>query len=312
MKKIYLLIFLFLAAFINVKAQQSERDLRNEKLLKQFNYQNNIVYKTVNGESLELILFVPKVRKYAKTPLMLYTHGGGWGRGDKFNILQRDFIETLEILTDNGIACASIEYRLTRLGISTAFDCVVDCKDAGRFLVKNAEKYGLDSKRIGVWGGSAGGHLSLMTALVPPKNFPGDPGLKNFDPDYKCVASYFPLTTFLSPEVLEGSNFAYPNRFIPMFGGLLEAKRDTAKLLSPVEYLKKSSPPILLLHGNNDKVLPIKNSLYMMDIAKERGARVEMLTVKGADHSFKGENIQPSMSEINKISAKFIMKHLLE
>jgi len=50
----------------------------------------------------------------------------------------------------------------------------MDCKDAERFLIKNAEKYGLDTKRVGVWGGSAGGHLSLMTALGPAKNCPGD------------------------------------------------------------------------------------------------------------------------------------------
>ncbi len=245
-------------------------------------------------------------------PVMLYTHGGGWGKGDKYNLLQKVFNETLSILLDNGIACASVEYRLTRPGISTAFDCVVDCKDAGRFLIKNADKYGLDTKKVGVWGGSAGGHLSLMTALGPAKNFPGDAILINFDPVYKCVASYFPLTTFLKPEVLEGSNFASPNRFIPMFGGLLEAKKDTAKLISPVEFLKQNSPPILLLHGDNDKVLSIKNSLYMMDIAKQEKARVEMLTVKGAGHSFQGENIQPSIAEINKISAAFIMKHLLK
>lgn len=311
MKRNCFLALMLVAPFV-INAQINDRALRNEKLLDQFNYKNEIIYKTVNGEKLDLILFLPKVKKYGKTPVMLYTHGGGWAKGDKYNILQPAFFETLKILTDSGIACASIEYRLTRLDTSTAFDCVVDCKDAGRFLVKNADKYGLDAMKIGLWGGSAGGHLSLMTALGIPKNFPGEADLKNFDPAYKCVASYFPLTTFLEPEVLKGSNFANPKRFIPMPGGLLEEKRDTAKLISPVEYLKKSSPPILLLHGNNDKVLSINNSLYMMEVAKEKGAPVEMLTVEAAGHSFQGENIKPSMSEINKISAKFIMKHLLK
>ncbi len=105
--------------------------------------------------------------------------------------------------------------------------------------------------------------------------------------------------------------FCTPQRFIPMFGGLLKDKRDTAKLISPVEHLKKSSPPILLLHGDNDKTLSINNSLYRMKVAKEKGARVEMLTVKGGGHGFVEKNIQPSLLEISKISAKFIMKYLL-
>lgn len=311
MKKICLFLLVIVLA-LQLRAQEDEPKVKNLKVLKEFNYKDSIIYKTVNGQALVFILFMPKVKKYTKMPVMLYTHGGGWGKGDRYNILQRDFIETLKILNENGIACASIEYRLTRVGISTAYDCVVDCKDAGRYLVKNAKQYGFDPEKIGIWGGSAGGHLSLMTALGNAKDFRGDTGLNSFDPVYKCVSSYFPLTTFLNPEVLEGSNFANPNRFIPMLGGLLEVKRDVAKLLSPAEYVTKNTLPILLLHGDDDKILNIKNSLYMLEVAKEKGAPVEMLTVKGGGHSFRGDNIEPSMLEINKISAAFIMKHLLK
>ena len=106
-------------------------------------------------------------------PVMIFTHGGGWGGGNKYKILGAPFIGTLQTLLNNGIACATIDYRLTRLGKSTAYDCVVDCKDAARFLMKNAKKYGLDVHRMGVWGGSAGGHLSLMTALAANNTLKG-------------------------------------------------------------------------------------------------------------------------------------------
>ncbi|RZJ75507.1 MAG: alpha/beta hydrolase [Flavobacterium sp.] len=312
MKKWTLMVLVSITA-LQVKSQVSTVNVKQErfqKIQKQFAYKDSVIYKTINGEALMLTIYFPTVKKYEKAPIMLYTHGGGWASGDRFNVLQLNFVETLKILTANGIACASVEYRLTRLGISNAFDCVVDCKDAGRFLVKNAAKYGIDPSRIGVWGGSAGGHLCLMTALGNPKDFPGDNTLKNFDPIYKCVSSYFPLTTFLKPDVLEGSNFSNPNRFIAMFGGLLKDKMALAKLLSPTEYVSKETIPILLLHGDNDKVLNIKQSLYMMEVAKEKKANVEMLTVKGAGHGFQGENIQPGMLEINKISAAFIIKHI--
>jgi acetyl esterase/lipase len=306
-KTIFLIMVTMAFAFLNVAMAQENV---NENILKQFNCERNIVYKTVNGEELDMILFFPKEKKYKKTPVMIYTHGGGWGKGDKYAVLKKDFIGTLKTLTENGIACAAIEYRLTRLDTSTVFDCVVDCKDAARFLMKNATKFGLDTSHMGVWGGSAGGHLSLMTALGHNEDFIGDPELKYFVPHFKCVASYFPLTSFMHPELLKKSNFENPQRFIPMFGGLFEEKKELARLVSPAEYLTKNSPPILLLHGDNDEVLPYNLSTYFISVAKQNGADAKLITVKGAGHGFKGKNISPSMSEINQISADFIIKHL--
>jgi acetyl esterase/lipase len=294
MRKIYLLTFLFFTALIGLKAQTNTNDYLNLEPLKQFKYESNIIYKTVNGEDLDMVLFLPKVKKYTKTPVMLFTHGGGFSSGDKYKILLPSFAETLKILTENGVACATIEYRLVRPGTSTKYDCVVDCKDAGRFLVKNAEKYGLDPKKMGTWGGSAGGNLCLLTALASNDKFLGDPSLKNFDADYKFVVAYFPTTNYLTPA------------------GIAHLGGETAKLLSPITYLKKNSPPILLIHGDADKAVPIQQSYYLLEASQKIGARVEMLTVKGAGHSLKGINIQPSMSEVNSISAQFMMNQLLK
>ena len=287
---------------------QSSKDIER---LKEFNYKEDIIYKTIDGDTLDMIIFFPKDKKKPKMPVMLYTHGGGWGGGNKLNILGAPFIGTLRTLLNNGIACATIEYRLTRVGKSTAYDCVVDCKDAARFLMKNAKKYGFDVDRMGVWGGSAGGHLSLMTALADNKSFKGDESLQKYKPDFLCVASYYPLTSFVNPEYLVGSNFVKPERFIPILGGLLSEKQDMAKLLSPVEWINKKSAPILLLHGELDKVLPIQQSIYLREVGNAKGADVRLLRVKNADHSFNGENISPSMNDINKIAAEYIIEKLM-
>jgi len=286
---------------------QSSKDI---ELLKQFNHQKNIVYKIVGGDTLDMIIFFPNDKKEPKMPVMLYTHGGGWGGGHKLNIMGAPFLGTLKTLLNNGIACATIEYRLTRVGISTAVDCVSDCKDAARFLMKNAGKYGFDVDRMGVWGGSAGGHLSLMTALADNNEFKGDESLRNYSPKFLCVASYYPLTSFVNPEFLVGSNFEKPERFIPILGGLLSDKQDIARKLSPVEWIGKNSPPILLLHGEQDKVLPIQQSIYLEEVGKSKGADIQLLRVKNADHSFNGENISPSMDDINKKAAEFIIEKL--
>ncbi len=302
-------VLLILFVFVYEVEAQSEGDL---KALSQFNCEKNVIYKIVNGDTLDMTIFFPKVKPGGKMPVMLYTHGGGWAHGDKYNILGQVFSKTLKTLTEHGIACVSIEYRLTRKGISNVYDCVVDCKDAARFLMKNADKYSFNVNKMGVWGGSAGGHLSLMTALGKNSDFIGDKSLSRYNPKFVCVASYFPLTSFVKSEYLVGSNFEKPSRFIEMFGGLLSENEMLAKSVSPAEILTKDSPPILLLHGDNDIVLPIAQSNYMMKVAKSVGANVNLLVVKNAGHSFQGNDISPSMDEINKYSADFIMKYLLD
>jgi len=291
---------------INANAQSS-KDIER---LKEFNYEQNIVYKIIDGDTLDMIIFFPKEKINTKMPVMLYTHGGGWGGGDKLNIMGRPFLGTLKTMLENGIACATIEYRLTRAGKSTVYDCVSDCKDAARFIMKNAERYGFDVGRMGVWGGSAGGHLSLMTALADNKSFKGDKSLQKYSPRFLCVVSYYPLTSFVKQEYLVGSNFEKPERYIPLMGGLLSDNLELAKKLSPAEWINKNSPPVFLLHGEEDNVLPISQSIYFEEVGKECGADIQLLRVKNAGHSFNGENITPSMDDINKLAAEYIIEKL--
>ena len=138
---------------------------------------------------------------------------------------RRDLVNVIRQLNQNGIACVSIEYRLANGGKATAYDSAADCKDAIRFLAKNAEKYHLDPGRIGVFGSSAGGNLCLVTALGDDKDYPCDPALNGSGARIRCVAAYYPLTSFVNPEVLKGSNFERPERFVPILGGNLEDKR---------------------------------------------------------------------------------------
>ncbi|MBK1879031.1 prolyl oligopeptidase family serine peptidase [Pelagicoccus mobilis] len=301
---------IFISVALAGRTKQAGPSAKDLALLDAFRSQRDIVYKTVNGESLDMVLFLPEAPPKGKMPVMLYTHGGGWGGGDKFKVFRAPFQEALRELLANGVAVASIEYRLTRKGVSTAVDCVTDCKDAARFLIKHAERYQLDPSRIGVWGGSAGGHLSLMTGMADNALFPGDEALAKFEPEFRCIVSYYPAVSFLKPELSKGSNFEKPQRLVPMIGGLLEEKRETAALISPSEHLTNAVPPTLLLHGDQDTVLPIDHSHYFLERAEEVGADVRLITVKNGGHSFSGKEIKPSMQEINHSAADFILKHL--
>lgn len=269
----------------------------------------SLVFKKVDGRDLKLILFLPEKKPSGKMPIMLYTHGGGWAGGSVRNIVKSAFKGTLHELLDAGVACAAVAYRRTR-GKTTAVECVIDCKDAARFLVKNADKWNLDAERIGVWGGSAGGHLSLMTALAGNDLFLGDDQLKSTVPKFSCVVSYYPLTSFTRPELLKGTTFEPAEKFTSILGGLAKDVPSVAKKLSPVEYISADMPPVLLIHGEKDKVLPLNQSELFLKESKKVTKKVSLLTVKGAGHSLGGKKISPSIEEVNKQAAAFILKHL--
>jgi acetyl esterase/lipase len=283
---------------------------KEKGILKTFSNKVTVVYKTVDGVELDMIIFYPEPNKMKKkNPWMLHVHGGGWAGGSKYKNLRKSFVGTLRSLLDNGVVCVSIEYRLAR-GNSTAYDATVDAKDAARYLLKNAKKYKLDKKKYGVWGGSAGGHLSLVTALGKNSDFLGDPKLSKFSPKFKCVVSYFPFTSCVNPDIRPGSIFEDEKLFVRLLGAPLSEKLELAKLLSPTELLEKKSPPILLIHGEKDTTLPIINSIYMVEVAKKKNANVELLTIKNAGHSFNGSNISPSIESLNQYATDFILSYL--
>ena len=302
MKKLCTLIASFLIAHASF-GQSTEEHLAS------FNTKTDVVYKTIDGKKLTLILFLPDKPSEEKMPVMIYTHGGGWAGGNPYSIFKPSFKGTLRGMLDKGIACAAIQYRLTKNGI-TAADSVQDCKDAARFIMENAESLKLDPQRMGVFGGSAGGHLSLMTGLSKNELFLGDQKLSQHDPQFKCIVSYYPLTSFLRSDLLKESNFETPAKLAKIIGESPSKNPKIASLLSPSTHLKKDSPPVLLIHGKKDKVIPISQSELLMEVGQKEDSNIRLISVKGAGHSFKGKKISPSIEAINQSALDFITSHL--
>jgi len=271
---------------------------------------NGIVFKEAGGQKLDLMLFQPLVKKFEKSPLVVYIHGGGWGGGDKYKVLRNDILGVIRSLNQAGLTCASIEYRLADGKPALANDSVTDCKDAVRFLVKHAQEYGIDPERIGTFGSSAGGHLTLVTALGKDSDYPCDPLLDGPPFKIRYVAAYYPLVSFVDAECMKGGNFERPQRMIPLLGGLMKEKRELALKLSPVELLRADSPAILVAHGDADKVLSVHNATALRDAAQAKGVPVECIISKGAGHGFSGDSISPTIAEINERTVAFFLKHL--
>jgi acetyl esterase/lipase len=282
-----------------------------DRIPKDMKVQDNIVYKTVGGRQLKLVMFLPPVKKFEKAPLLVYIHGGGWGHGNRFIIVKSGGIDVVRQLNAAGVICVSIEYRLVDGSGPTAMDAVADSKDAIHFLVENAKTYGIDPDRIATMGGSAGGHLSLVTALGEDNDYPCDPALARFKGKIVAEVAYFPLISMVDPAMFKGSNFERPIRLNPILGGPIEQKLDVAKKLSPALLLKPTSPPIFLAQGNQDQVLNVINSITMAKLCEQKGVPHELIIVKNAGHGFSGTNPDPSVSEISKRTSAFLLKYLL-
>ncbi|WP_395742281.1 alpha/beta hydrolase fold domain-containing protein [Prosthecobacter sp.] len=273
---------------------------------------DNITFKQVGEKKLDLMLFQPLVQKYEKAPLVVYIHGGGWGGGDRYKVLRPDVIGVIRSLNQAGFLCASVEYRLVDGKPTLAADAVADCKDALRFLVKHAPEYGIDTDHIGTFGSSAGGHLTLVTALGKDSDYPCDPTMEGPPAKIRCVAAFYPLVSFVDAECMKGGNFERPQRMIPLLGGLLTEKRELALKLSPIDLLRADSPAILVAHGDDDKVLSVHNAIALRDAAQAKGASVECIISKGAGHGFSGDAISPTIAEIDQQTTAFFLKHLAD
>jgi acetyl esterase/lipase len=273
--------------------------------------QADIVYKTVGGEKIALDLYRLKGRRYENAPLAIWIHGGGYVKGDKEGAVRGNAAVFGPLMEQHGYLVASLNYRLCTLDGPKVPDCTTDCKDAVRFLVKNAATFGFDPARIVVLGASAGGGLALLVALTADGDFAGAPELAGQRAPVRAAVSYFGVTDFAH----KSAEFARGDEKLPIL--FRPGDRDDARLLasvSPVSYLSghKAPPPMLLVHGELDPVVPYSQSVWMDAEAKRLGVPMEFVRVKNMRHGFQpgaGGTMAPALDDIWRATVDFVVKH---
>lgn len=261
----------------------------------------DIVYKEADGEPIKLDVYLPKVRKYEKSPVVVYIHGGGWTEGDK-RLKPATWGYMFDKLGEEGYAGVSINYRLLVGRNAANFTApVIDCQDALRWLVKHGERYGLDTDRIIVAGSSAGGHLALMAGLAADGLFPGDPQLAGFSANVRAILSWYGVTDLT--KMLDRAA-PPPELTAEQFAALL-------RTISPINHLHENAPPMLLMHGLDDSVVPYTQSSEFYEAGRSLGLDVRYVPVKHAEHSYRpaGDSaIEPSLDEILHMTMDFIRR----
>lgn len=237
------------------------------------------------------------------TPAVLVIHGGGWAVGDKADGREKNFCRTL---AENGIAAFSINYLLDRVeklpdgkARTVALGWpqnVEDCKSALRYLKAHAAEWRIDPRRIGVMGGSAGGHLALLlgtTADVAELN--GSGLYRDQDNAVACIVDFYGTHDL--------RQFGHEH----FRGGTPEETARNLDLASPKMHLSERTPPILIVHGTADVTIPIGISRDLYRLVQEKGIVCEYIEVPDAPHSF---DLQPRQRDLRPEVLAFFRRYL--
>lgn len=258
-----------------------------------------ITYCKVGARELRMDAYLPKNRGANLSSALLYIHGGAWISGDKDEgPIEQDLSELLT----RGYAVFSINYRLGPLNQFPAQ--IEDCKCAVRSLRANAAKYSLDAKRIGVWGSSAGGHLAALLGTTNGiRQLEGYGGYPEQSSAVQAVATYF------GPADLTTSDWGFLDKlgFLVVFG----TSKNWGKA-SPITYVSRNDAPFLVIGGDRDDRVDVRQQQLMYAKLQSVGVPSEMLIVKNCDHEFapKGGALNPSRSEVTKRLATFFDKNI--
>jgi acetyl esterase/lipase len=242
---------------------------------------------------LELDLHLPASGDAA--PVVVFLHGGGWRLGSRRSLgpaYTRTVPSPFEQVARAGIAVASVDYRLS--GEQTWPAQLSDAKAAVRWLRSRGGEAGIDPDRIAAWGESAGAHLALLLGLTGTDldgavNLDGDPGVAGPSSAVAAVAAWYPPTDLAAlPGDLRTDPGAADSREALMIGAPLNSVPDRVREASPITYVRAEGPPILLLHGRDDRLIPCVQSERFAAAARDAGAAIDFDTYPGADHMWLG------------------------
>ncbi len=320
-KQLYIIVILLLLLLQQTVCYSKKLNLPGRAQLIE-----NIVYKNTANGQLHVDLFRPDSLSSVQTPVFVFIHGGSWMELNRHTIRSEFRKAILDKLLCKGYSVVSIDYRLVNYRNEVAYPGpLADCKDAIRWVRKEASRYHFDVSNISVGGCSAGGHLAMMAAYAPDALAPGDKGLALYPSSVNCcIDIYGPtrLTGLLFPKLagptLWAAKLFFPPQAIKMRKALLWAfsrqdgnsplsRSKGCKLYSPLTYAAQAVPT-LILHGTKDKVVPFSQAEKLEKQLRKAKVDFQMKPVEGEDHGFHTLN-RAGKDEIAEAVAAFIAAH---
>lgn len=285
---------------------QAQNNANRAKPPQGFVAEYDMQYVPDGDAAQSLDIYYPEQPSEKPLPLLVWIHGGGWQGGSKS---QMPYMSLLA----KGYVAASIEYRFSQKAKFPAQ--IQDCQAAIRWLRANAKKYSIDPARVGVGGGSAGGHLAALVGTSGGKKaFPMIGGNEDQSDRVQCVCDIFGPTDFWTvvKQAEEDKNVKNIFKFNAgdPYSNLIDAKlgidKEKCDAVSPAHYVSKDNPPFLILHGDRDPLVPFAQSVELADLLSKAGVEVTLQRLPGASHG--GPAF--ALPGVRNLTVSFFDKHL--
>jgi acetyl esterase/lipase len=265
-----------------------------------YTQQQDFVFGESHGMGLVMDIFIPTGTKNGLA--VIDVASGAW-HSDRGKIRDHQRAHMYDIFCGKGYTVFAVRPgSITRFSIPDMQDNIKKCIV---WVKKHATDYGIDPKRIGLTGASAGGHLASLAALTGEA---GDPGT-----DVAAVAVFFPPTDFLNYRGFAfnaGGNGERPRRLLQMVAagtaGTLTDEQLKQKIIdiSPARKARKGAPPFLVIHGDADPLVPLSQSETLVKALKEVEVPAELIVKPGGGHPW------PTIHEEVKVIADWFDKQL--
>ena len=239
----------------------------------------DVIYGHKSGMALTFDVFRPANTNGAAVLQMV---SGGWRSRWR---PPETAVNRFRALLVKGMTVVSVRH-----GSSPKFnipEALADVRRAVRYVRLHAGRFGIDPDRMGVWGGSAGGHLSLLLGTT------SDRGDQDAEDEVDRTSSRVAAVVAYYPPV-EVSQWQRPDRV----GGPFDFDPELAESVAPILHVSSDDPPTLLIHGDQDETVPIGHSQRMYAKLPETGVKSKFITIPGAGHDFRDGDAERAMSEL--------------
>ncbi|HMI79049.1 MAG TPA: alpha/beta hydrolase, partial [Ferruginibacter sp.] len=263
-----------------------------------------IIYGRKDGMALTMVMLVPKERSNGKGIISVLN--GNWVSAyrmmDAFSTRQNMYVD--RGYTVFGVMVSSQpKYAIP--------DEITDLKRAVRFIRYNAKQYGIDADHIGITGSSSGGHLSLMIAMADDKAESNtiDP-VDKVSARVQAAAVFYPPTDFINygqpnptnninqvalvrAGVASAFDFKVWNDTTKTYVSVPNERRiQIARDISPVNFVSSDDPPVILIHGNADIIVPLQQSETIIARLKEANVPTNLIIKNGGGHGWRNRETE--------------------
>lgn len=268
-----------------------------------YKHRRDVVYGYKDGMALVMDVYSPKTELNKAGIIVVIA--GGMSSDPQFAHLVGNRSDVQNLLQAGYVVFAATHSSQPKYN---ADDIRNDIPRAVRYIRFNADNFGIDPTRLGIVGHSSGGHISLMAAMYSLANTNSEDPIEKVSSKLQAAVAYYPSTDLLNfgvtnKTILEhfhsvgymidaAFDFHEWNETSNRFERIVEPEKMEAyyKRNSAVTYVAKDNPPILLIHGDQDKLVPIQQSHILVSKLKESGVPSKLYIAEGKGHGFNFNN----------------------